>query len=178
MNSLNSTTPALAGECGRLRKPQAGPVFKPTDQHVFYRPWLHAAFAERRLARPAANEAAHGSVEDDAANLVIKFSYSLADEVLRLPAPSTLDGLGVVGLAMAIQCEGMASLEDGAEFPDDDRLVAVARAILAVTREPLPADWGGWGNEPGYFDREVDYLESGIGTLPAWALAKAREARA
>jgi len=56
--------------------------------------------------------------------------------------------------------------------------VAIARAILAVTREPLPEAWGGWGDEPGYFDREVDYLESGIGTLPAWALAQAKEDRA
>jgi len=88
----------------------SAPVLAATDPHVAYRQRLHTAFMERRLARPVANEAVHGSLEDDAAALAIRASQAIVDEVMDLPAPSTLDGLGMVGLALAIQCEGMASL--------------------------------------------------------------------
>lgn len=154
------------------------PVLAATDPHVAYRRRLHEAYASLRLARPVANVANYKSLEDDAATLVIQRAFAVADEVLDLPHPKTLDGLGVMGLALAVQYQGMASLDDGAAFPDDDRMVGIARAILAIAKEPLPDDWGGWGDEPGHFDREVAFLESGKGSLPAWALAEAQEARA
>lgn len=154
------------------------PVLAATDPHVAYRERLHVAYGERRLSRPVMNVAYHGSLEDAAATLVLRRTWALCDEVLTLPTPTTLAGLGVVGLAGAINFEGMASLEGGTKFEEDDRAIALIRAILSVTREPLPADWGGWGDEPDYFNIDSNYLNSGIGSLPAWALAKAREARA
>ena len=150
------------------------PVIAATDPHVAYRPQLHAAYAEKRLARPIASVAVDYSIEDQAATLVMRRTWKLCDEVLALPTPQTLCGLGVLGLAAAINLEGLASLQGGVRFEDDDRAVAVARAILAITREPLPEGFEGWGDEPGYFERESAYLESGLGSLPAWAIKEAK----
>ncbi|TXN27144.1 hypothetical protein [Methylobacterium sp. WL19] len=138
------------------------------DPHDAYRERLHVAHTEHQRARPIENVARHGSMESRAADLVHARLWHLADEVLNLPMPTTLSGLGVMGLAMAVIVEGCISRECQEEW----RQAQLARAILAMTGEKLPVMWVGWGDDPGAIERDFAALDE-PGTLPAWAMAEA-----
>ena len=140
----------------------------PADPHEAYRERLHAAHAEHALARPIDNVARYGSVEEVACTLVAQRLWGLADEVLALPVPTTLGGLGVVGLAMAVIYEGCVRANDKEEW----RTAQLARAIITLTGEKLPVTWRCWGDASGDHERDCAAHE-GLGVLPAWALAEA-----
>ena len=83
----------------------------------------------------------------------------LLTEVMAMPAPRTMAGLSVVGLAAAMEVEGALSHRC---LENEDKLAITARAILSLTGTALPASFLGFGDEP-----ELKARERAILTLPA-----------
>ncbi|MCJ2132913.1 hypothetical protein MKK69_02335 [Methylobacterium sp. J-026] len=116
----------------------------PSDPHVTLRDRLIAAHAAAMAVRPVFEDEHPDNPAYKAALIVDNAMWALIAEVLALPAPSTLEGLGVIGLALALQVEGALA---GKPWENEDKIAAAARAILAVTGTALPSAFTGFGNE-------------------------------
>lgn len=103
-----------------------------------------------------------------AAQLVAGRLWKTAREVTAMPPPKTLEGLKATALAAAIIYEG--ELCGGGDMAAV-AAVGVTRAALAITGTPLPADYSGFGDEPGFHEREIG-IYSRPGAVPAWAIAE------
>ena len=79
----------------------------------------------------------------------------LLTEVMAMPAPRTMAGLSVVGLAAAMEVEGALSHRC---LENEDKLAVTARAILSLTGTKLPASFLGFGDEPDFEARERSIL--------------------
>ena len=140
---------------------------EPTE-YAEYRDRLLAAYAEDRACRSIEGEALINSIEDVASTLVMRRCWGLAEEIVALPPPRTLDGLAVLALAGAILWE--------VAHPDEMRersAVALIRSILAMTGTDLPPRFSGFGDEPDVGERDRA-LYNAPGALPAWAIAEAK----
>ncbi|WP_267361489.1 MULTISPECIES: hypothetical protein [unclassified Methylobacterium] len=122
----------------------AGTSRKPSDPHISLRDRLIAAHAAAMAVRPVFEDEHPDSPSYKAALAVDNGMWALIAEVLALPAPSTLQGLGVVGLALAFQVEGALA---GMPWENEDKIALAARAILAVTGTVLPPAFTGFGDE-------------------------------
>lgn len=137
-----------------------------------YRARLLAAYEEDRLRRPISNRAKGGDLEEDAAQLVGRRLWQTAREVLALPPPTTVDGLGLTALAAMVLTE--------ADYTNDDPTITAAvgltRAVLAFTSTPFPDGFVGFGDEPDHEERDAA-VYSAPGSLPAWAIEQAKAER-
>lgn len=147
------------------------PKALPTER-AEYRARLLAAYAEDRASRPINSKAEYRSIEDEASSLVIRRCSALAREVVALPPPATVEGLGLAAIAAAILTEA-----DYTPHTYDDPTMRAAvyltRAVLAFTSTPLPPGFVGFGDEPDHGESD-DALHAGPGALPAWAIAEAQ----
>ncbi|KMO30728.1 hypothetical protein VQ02_27615 [Methylobacterium variabile] len=131
-----------------------------SDPHVACRHRLLTAYAWFVASRPIEGSSNPTSSAPKAARAVNRAKRHEVSRVLALPAPTTLDGLRVFGLALALSLEGTSV--------EGDTDVAAARAILSATQESLPPGFIGFGDEPDYDDRDRAAW-TGSGSLPAWA---------
>ncbi|MDR7039862.1 hypothetical protein J2X36_004640 [Methylobacterium sp. BE186] len=139
------------------------------DPHLVYREPIFAAHAEAGDCRPIDNVADPFSIESKACQHVAWRLWNLLDEVADLPAPRTLDGLGVLAVAQALYLEGTVC----ADTPEALRQAVLVRAALSVTGAALPPGFMGFGDEPEFREREQAALHR-IGRIPAWAMKQAR----
>ncbi|SFV06183.1 hypothetical protein SAMN02799631_04368 [Methylobacterium sp. 174MFSha1.1] len=131
-----------------------------TDPHVACRRRLLTAYAWFVASRPIEGGSNPSLSAHKAAQAVNSAKRREVARVLALQTPTTLDGLRVFGLALAMSLEGTSV--------EGDTDVAAARAILSATRETLPLGFIGFGDEPDHGDRDRAAW-TGIGSLPAWA---------
>ena len=117
---------------------------KPSDPHIPLRDRLIAAHAAAMAVRPVFEDEHPDSPAYKAALAVDNCMWALIGDILALPAPSTLEGLGAVGLALAFQVGGALA---GKPWENEDKIAAAARAILAVTGTALPPAFAGFGDE-------------------------------
>ncbi|KMO20632.1 hypothetical protein [Methylobacterium platani] len=132
------------------------------DPHVACRHRLLTAYAWFVAARPIEGSSNPTSSAHHAAQAVNSAKRREVARIFALPAPETLDGLRVFGLALALSLEGTSV--------EGDTDVAAACAILSATQEKLPPGFIGFGDEPDYDDRDRAAW-TGSGSLPAWAQA-------
>lgn len=129
---------------------------KPSDPHVALRADLITAHARMLALRPVFLTRDVEDADYQAGLPVEAECMALVRYVLALPAPKTVEGLAVVGLAAAIFAEG-----DGADANGDRaaELTAVIRAIASVVDIGLPASFRGFGDEPDFEAREAALLD-------------------
>ncbi|MCJ2110243.1 hypothetical protein MKK64_03280 [Methylobacterium sp. E-025] len=135
---------------------------------------LLTAYAEDRACRPIAGLAENGSIEEAAADLVMRRCWALCMEILDLPAPQAPDGLALTALAATIELEVCL---DNSTSRRARAGVALTRAVLAVTGMALPSGFVGFGDEPDCPDLD-EALYGAKGSLPAWAIAEAKAGKA
>ncbi|TXM97250.1 hypothetical protein FV242_32030 [Methylobacterium sp. WL64] len=157
--SVAAAVPLPAMAAARIQQP---------TEYAEYRDRLLAAYAEDRACRSIEGEALINSFEDVASTLVMRRCWALAEEVAKLPAPRTLDGLAVVALAATILWEVCHGGEK-----HDVAAVALIRSILVMTGTELPPRFSGFGDEPDVKERDRA-LYNAPGALPAWAIAEAK----
>ncbi|MCJ2068655.1 hypothetical protein MKK75_07545 [Methylobacterium sp. J-030] len=127
---------------------------------------LLTAYAEQRAVMPLFDLMADSDTPDyRAAFRVEQCLRELLAAVIKAPTPTTLDGLGTLALAMAIDAEGNLNGHRGDCEPEYAR---AARALVILTRVDLPAGFTGFGDEPDHEARE-EALMSGPVSVPAWA---------
>lgn len=146
------------------------------DPHVTLLPALRQAFAWTRAAHPL-GEHPPGSPEDRAFTAVMNHCWGLARQIVALPPPATLTGLGALALALSVHAEEAIGRpqDDGIDdqrYSEERRLVAAIRAMMSVAGvEPLPG-WVGFevgpDSDAGW---EAVKARAGKGSAPAWALA-------
>lgn len=153
---------------GLAALPLAGGVaVSAPSERADYRARLLDAFAEDRGVRPIVNTAKFNSREDIAGTLVMCRLWDTCSEIADLPAPKTMDGLGLLALATALLWEGDSPSDKMAEA-----VLSLVRATIALTSTTIPAEWIGFGDEHGWQERDKA-LCRGDGVMPAWALAEA-----
>ena len=135
------------------------------DPHVALRDAVIQAHAEAQAVRPIFETNDPDAPRYRSAFAVDMRMRALLKQVFALPAPRTPEGLAVVGLALAIEVEGLLSTRC---VENEEIIAAAARAILAATGTALPPAFLGFGDEPGFEAREAAVL-AGPGRLPAWA---------
>ncbi len=101
-----------------------------TDPHVACRHRLLTAYAWFVASRPIEGSSNPTTSAHKAAQAVNTAKRREVARILALPAPVTLDGLRVFGLALTLSLEGTSV--------EGDTDVAAARAILSATQENLP----------------------------------------
>lgn len=150
-----------------LRERAASLIRKPPapDPHVALRDAAILAHAEAKAVRPIFETNDPDAPRYRSAFAVDMRMRALLKQVFALPAPRTPEGLAVVGLALAIEVEGLLSTRC---IENEDILASAARAILSATGAALPSAFLGFGDEPGFAAREAAML-AGPGQLPAWA---------
>ena len=121
------------------------------DPHISLRDRLIAAHAAAMSVRWVFEVEDPDAKPYKAALTVDNELRRLLGEVLALPAPRTMAGLAVVGLAAAMEVEGALSHRC---LENEDKLAVTARAILSLTGTPLPASFLGFGDEPDFEARE------------------------
>ncbi len=139
-------------------------------------PALRQAFAWTRDAHPLGACPPY-SPEDRAFTAVTHHCWRVANEIAALPPPATLAGLGALALALSVNAEEAIGRpqDDGMDdqrYPEERRLVAAIRAMMAASGvEPLPG-WVGFevgpDSDAGW---EAVNARAGKGSAPAWALA-------
>ncbi len=139
-------------------------------------PALRQAFAWTREAHPLGACAPY-SPEDRAFTAVLHHCGNVANAIAALPPPATLAGLGALALALSVNAEEAIGRPqndgmDDQRYPEERRLVAAIRAMMAASGvEPLPG-WVGFevgpDSDAGW---EAVNARAGKGTAPAWALA-------
>lgn len=137
-----------------------------------YRARLLAAYEEDRLRRPISGRVAGGDIEEEAAHLVGLRLWQTAREVLALPPPTTIDGLGLTALAAMVLTEADYTNND----PTITAAVGLTRAVLAFTGTPFPDGFVGFGDEPDHEERDAA-IYSAPGSVPAWAIEQAKAER-
>ncbi|MDR7038936.1 hypothetical protein J2X36_003708 [Methylobacterium sp. BE186] len=140
------------------------------DPHLAYRERILAAHAEHHDCRPIVNVADPFGIETKACDLVTSRMWDLADEVIRLPTPQSLEGLGVLALAQALLLEG--TIDPQCE-DDTKRHVSLVRAALSLTGARLPVGFTGFGDELRFKQRECAALNR-VGRIPDWAMRQAQ----
>jgi len=164
--AIHHLTPLVrGGERPRLPSTQAGPVTRALlvmrsaelrerleartnyalpDPHIPLRDCLITAHAAAMAVRPVFEDEHPDSPVYKAALAVDNRMWALIAEMLALPAPNTLEGLGAIGLALAFRVEGALASKT---WENEEMMAAAARAILAVTGTALPQSFTGFGDE-------------------------------
>lgn len=158
---------AAAAALAVSARPALGMAAHPDAELLAHRTALLTAHAEHADARAVNESMKIGTPEYEAEVRVARRLWSLISDTFAMPAPKTMEGLAVIGLALALHTEGAVC---GCET-DDEEFVAVsaARAILSVTGTGLPTDHMGYGDEPNFRERERIALHGRKGRIPEWA---------
>ncbi|MCJ2067569.1 hypothetical protein MKK75_01915 [Methylobacterium sp. J-030] len=131
---------------------------------------LLAAYAEQRAVMPLFDLMADSDTPEYRAGLRVERRLrEVLAAIIEAPTPTTLDGLGTLALAMAIDAEGNLNGRRGDCEPE---YAHAARALVVLTRVDLPTGFTGFGDEPDHEAREEALMSDPV-SIPGWARADA-----
>lgn len=127
---------------------------------------LLAAYAEQRSVMPLFDPMTDSTTPGYRAAFRVEARLrDLLTAIIKAPTPTTLEGLGTLALAMAIDAEGNLNGRRGDCEPEYGR---AARALVTLTNVALPAGFTGFGDEPDHEARDEALMSRPV-TVPAWA---------
>ena len=123
-----------------LAAPLASVPAAAADPHVAREAQARAIWRHHRDTDHGLNEP-DGTPANDAAEDAVQAVWEFANEACRMPRPTTLAGLGVLAMSLALADEEYASA--GHCDQSDTRYITLLEAVLSVSGIAMPTDHRG-----------------------------------